>query len=58
MVADEAGENVQHMVEVRGWGYLTSVQSLDAVLAAEIQDETGEMIAEALTQYWERMNDK
>lgn len=57
MLADNAGENLQGIVQVRGWGYLTggAAQNLDPDVAAEIQDEIGEMIAEALTQYWKSM---
>ena len=47
MFADDSGENVEGIVRVRGWGAL---QKLDD--AEEVQDEIGEMIAEALTQYW------
>ena len=54
--ADDPAENLTNLVRVRGWGYLTGkgAQGIDHDTAAEIQDEIGEMIAEALTEYWEK----
>jgi len=55
MLADNAGENIPGIVQVRGWGYLTGGAASWKDGAEEIQDELGEMIAEALTQYWKSM---
>lgn len=57
MVADDAGEDLEGIVRVRGWGNLTGLgaMGLNPDLAADIQDEIGEMIAEALTNYWNSM---
>ena len=46
MVADEAGANI---ARVRGWGMIGGM-----VNAEELQDTVGEIIAKALTEYWQR----
>jgi len=48
MVADDPDA----FVRVRGWGRL--MHMYDNVDAATIQDKIGEMIALALTEYWEK----
>ena len=57
MVADDAGVDFTSVLQMRGWGHLTGrgALGLDHDTAAEIQDELGDMIAEALTQYWNSM---
>jgi len=45
MVADDAGESV---TRVRGWGRIGKITN-----AEELQDTVGEMIAEAMTEYWQ-----
>ena len=50
MVADDSGGDIHGIVQVRGWGHLSKLDD-----AEEVQDEIGEMIAEALTQYWKSM---
>jgi hypothetical protein len=45
MVADEAGN---HLLEVRGWGRIGSMKD-----AENLQDKVGDIIAVALTEYWE-----
>ena len=45
MVADDAGGN--HILRIRGWGKLGKLEN-----GAEVQDMIGELIAEALTEYW------
>lgn len=52
MIVDDCGANLEGIVQVRGWGYLNGKLNLDD--AGDIQDEIGEMIAEALTQYWNK----
>jgi hypothetical protein len=46
MVADETA----HALRVRGWGRLTHVEAEDH---EKLQDAVGELLAEALTFYWE-----
>lgn len=51
-VADRRGENGS-VLRVRGWGRLTHIaKSEDEAVA--LQDACGEMIAEAMTAYWNR----
>ena len=45
MVADESG----HILRVRGWGRIGYMENPE-----QLQDAVGEIIAEALTDYWER----
>ena len=53
VVSDDSGEDFVGIARVRGWGGLIS--SPDTRENAEdIQDEIGDIIAEALTEYWER----
>lgn len=50
MVADEPDK----IVQVRGWGKLQ--YEFPGEAAAAVQDVIGEMIAKALTEYWEKHN--
>jgi hypothetical protein len=45
MVSDDSGGD--HIARVRGWGRLGYLEN-----GGEIQDKIGELIAEALTEYW------
>lgn len=47
MVADNDVDEDAHILRVRGWGRISHLEN-----AAELQDEVGELIAEALTSYW------
>jgi len=47
MVADNHGDDGE--IRVRGWGRIGYM-----VKPAELQDAVGELIAEALTEYWQR----
>lgn len=44
MVADESG----HCLRVRGWGRISYLKDPET-----LQDAAGEIIAEALTEYWQ-----
>jgi len=46
MVADDAGESV---TRVRGWGRIGQMENAEL-----LQDTVGDMIAEALTEYWNK----
>jgi hypothetical protein len=50
MVADEGGCEIGTIARLRGWGRLGKLED-----GAEIQDAIGEIIAEALNQYFERI---
>ncbi|MDB5822229.1 MAG: hypothetical protein JWR21_933 [Herminiimonas sp.] len=47
MVADDQGQDVA--LRVRGWGRISYLPDAEA-----LQDEVGRLIAEALTEYWNR----
>lgn len=49
MVADTP--EMTEVVRVRGWG---RIQYMKDVNPEELQDQVGEMIAEALTDYWNK----
>jgi len=49
MVADNEGQDVA--LRVRGWGRISHLPTPEA-----LQDKVGELIAEALTEYWARHN--
>jgi len=49
MVADDGGSQ-DSLSRVRGWGKLGKLPN-----GAEVQDAIGEIIAEALNQYFERL---
>lgn len=46
MVADNNGQDVA--LRIRGWGHIGGMEN-----AAKVQDKVGELIAEALTKYWQ-----
>ena len=46
MVSDEAG---QHITEIRGWGRISYMDNPET-----LQDAVGELVAEALTKFWEQ----
>ena len=46
MVADDAGA---YITRVRGWGMIGRMEN-----AEDVQDTVGELIAKALTEYWEK----
>lgn len=49
MVADEAdADSMINALRIRGWGRIGYMENPEA-----LQDKVGELIAEALTQYWE-----
>lgn len=49
-VADEASaDSMINALRIRGWGRIGYMENPEA-----LQDKVGELIAEALTQYWER----
>lgn len=51
-VADQGGAldgQLAFMAQVRGWGRIGKLENAEAM-----QDKVGELIAEALTEYWER----
>jgi len=41
------GENIQHVADIRGWGRIQNIAK-DATHAAELQDELGSFISEAI----------
>jgi len=47
MVADDDGQDV--VLRVRGWGRINSLENPE-----KLQDTVGELIAQALTEFWER----
>ena len=49
MVADNEGQDVA--LRVRGWGRISHMPTPES-----LQDKVGELIAEALTEYWTRHN--
>lgn len=50
MVADDAAaKNEDAALRVRGWGRIQYLEDAEA-----LQDAAGDMIAEALTEYWQR----
>ena len=50
MVADEANaEAMVNALRIRGWGRISYMEN-----PAALQDMAGELIAEALTEYWEK----
>ena len=50
MVSDQNGEDPTNFIaRVRGWGRIRYIEEHDP---EKVQDTLGEMIAEALNQYW------
>lgn len=49
MIWDSAGNKV---LDVRGWGYLTTEGGLNALQAADVQDEFGQRIVDLLNIEW------
>lgn len=49
MVADHAGENAA--LRIRGWGRIGYKPNPE-----RLQDAVGELIAKAMTEYWERLD--
>jgi hypothetical protein len=49
MISDEGRDaELKGLARVRGWGRISSLPE-----AGELQDQVGELIAEALTKFWE-----
>jgi len=49
MMSDNEGEGQDVIQRVRGWGRIGSMDDAEA-----LQDAVGEVIAQALTEYWQR----
>lgn len=50
MVGDEAGNSAA--MRVRGWGRISYMDNPE-----KLQDTAGELIAKALTEFWEKQNE-
>lgn len=48
MISDD-GDPVESVARIRGWGYLSKFEDAEA-----LQDKIGELMAQALTEFWER----
>jgi hypothetical protein len=53
MVADDDGVESAVITRIRGWGGISHLPQ-----AAQLQDTIGEMVAQALTDYWDTNNGK
>jgi hypothetical protein len=49
MVADDDNVETSVVTRIRGWGRISYMSQ-----APQLQDKLGEMVAEALTDYWNR----
>ena len=51
--AIDLSQNIEPTLRIRGWGYIQYLKH-DQLSPAQIQDALGEMMAQALTEYWQR----
>jgi hypothetical protein len=51
MVADDEGQDIA--LRIRGWGHISYLPDPE-----KLQDEVGELMAQALTEFWERQSNE